>query len=250
MRENRRCRLVAYLVPRQRSTLSIAEVRQFLQTQVPEYMIPTVFVLMDELPLTANGKVDRRKLPEPQEHIQRMTEDYVEPRGLLEEMLVETWKNILHVKRVGIHNNFFLLGGHSLLATQIISRIRIIFQVDLPIASLFESPTIAEFAVRIEQALRKEQGVDTAPIVPVSRDQILPLSFAQQRLWFLNQLEASSSSYNVPHAVRMQGRLNVAALERSLAQIIQRHENLRTTFRNQDGEAVQVIHGRTPIIGR
>jgi non-ribosomal peptide synthetase component F len=146
-----------------------------------------------------------------------------------------------------VRENFFELGGHSLLATQVMSRVRETFRIEVPLRALFESPTVADFALKIEQALRTGAGTEVPPIVTVGRDRPLPLSFAQQRLWFIDQLEPGSSSYNVPAAVRLSGGLNVAALERTLSEIIRRHEVLRTTFAVRDGEPVQVIHEAAPL---
>ena len=163
------------------------------------------------------------------------------PRTPVEEVLAGIWAELLKLEKVGIHDNFFDLGGHSLLATQAISRIRQVLQVELPLRALFESPTVAELAKRIEEAHGKDQRLSTRPIVPVSRDKDLPLSFSQQRLWFLDQYEPNSSVYNIPSALRLRGSLNIGALEQSLNEILRRHESLRTTFSMVDGEPVQVI---------
>ena len=142
---------------------------------------------------------------------------------------------------VGICENFFELGGHSLLATQLMSRVRAVLQVDLPLRSLFEAPTVAGLAQSVERVLCSERGVEVPPLVPVSREQDLPLSFAQQRLWFLDQLEPGSSAYNIPNAVRLSGKLDTKALEQSMQELVRRHESLRTTLRTREGQPVQVI---------
>jgi amino acid adenylation domain-containing protein len=201
-------------------------------------MVPSALVFLEALPLTVNGKVDRKALPAPEATV--VEDGYAPPRTPLEEGLCEIWSEVLRVDRVGIHANFFELGGHSLLATQVISRIRTTFQVDLPLGALFEAPTVAGLAERIVIA-RGEERVATQELVRVSREQPLPLSFSQQRLWFLDQLEPGSPLYNVPSALRLTGPLNVAALQQSLTEIVHRHESLRTTFALVDGEAVQVI---------
>ena len=151
------------------------------------------------------------------------------------------WAEVLRLDQVGVKDDFFALGGHSLLATQVVSRIRHAFQVELPLRALFEAPTVAGLAERVERMQREQYGLLAPPIVSVPRNQRLPLSFAQQRLWFLDQLEPNNSSYNVPYIVRMKGRLQVRALEQSLNEIVRRHETLRTSFQMVNNEPVQFI---------
>jgi amino acid adenylation domain-containing protein len=234
-------RLVAYVVANHDPGPHSNELRSFLRRKLPEYMIPSAFVFLDSLPLTPNGKVDRKALPVPDQSRPELGAIFVRPRNPVEEMLAEIWAEVLRVERIGIHDNFFDLGGHSLLATQVVSRMRGALQLEIPLRALFETPTVAGLAERIGEIHQKEQGVQTLPILPVSRDKDLPLSFAQQRLWFLDQLEPGSTVYNVPGAVRMRGPLDVAALEQSLNEIVRRHEALRTTFSMLEGEPVQVI---------
>ena len=211
------------------------ELRSFLKEKLPEYMVPAVFVLLDALPLMPNGKVDRRALPAPDRTRPELDKAFVAPRTPTEELLAEIWAQLLDIERVGIHDNFFDLGGHSLLATQVVSRMREAFQVEIPLRRLFEVPTVAGLAESIEAARRAGQNLLAPPILPVPRDGDLPLSFAQQRLWFIDQLEPGNSAYNIPAAVRLKGPLNVAALEQSLNEIVKRHESLRTTFAIVDG---------------
>jgi len=232
---------VAYVVTTGEQESTVSELRRFLQEKLPDYMVPSAFVALDALPLTPNGKVDRRALPAPQGTRPELEGTYVAPRTSKEKALAEIWSTVLKVEQVGIHDNFFELGGHSLLATQIVSRLRKVFQVELPLRQLFEAPTVAGLATRIEKALRAEQGLQAPPILTVARDDHLPLSFAQQRLWFLDQLGPDSPLYNIPDAVRLTGRLSVPALEQSLNEMIRRHETLRTTFATVDGRPVQVI---------
>ena len=233
-------RLVAYLVANQECTPTISELRQFLKAKLPEYMIPNAFVMLESLPLTPSGKVDRRTLPVPDLHSE-ITDKYVAPRTPIEELLAQIWAQVLKVEAVGIYDNFFELGGHSLLATQVVSRIRNIFKVELPLRELFATATLGELALVIEQLQQQNLQLSAPPIVPRAKNTDLPLSYAQQRLWFLDQLQPLSAFYNVPVALRLVGTLNVAALEQSLQKIIHRHEALRTNFVTVDGQPTQVI---------
>ncbi|MBI2230714.1 MAG: amino acid adenylation domain-containing protein, partial [Deltaproteobacteria bacterium] len=233
-------RLVAYLVAASQNS-SVSELRGFLKAKLPEYMIPSAFVFLDALPLTPNGKIDRKSLPAPDRNRDGLEQGYAAPRSPTEEILAGIWAEVLKIEPVGIHDNFFDLGGHSLLATQVISRLRVTLQVDLPLRFLFENPTVSGLADRIEETRRQEQGLQSCPIHSVSRTKDLPLSFSQQRLWFLDQYEPGSSVYNIPSAIRLTGALDVSALEQSLQEIVNRHEALRTTFSMVGGEAVQVI---------
>jgi amino acid adenylation domain-containing protein len=233
-------RLVAYVVVNQLTAPTIPQLQQFLKQKLPEYMVPSAIVLLDALPLTPNGKIDRRALPAPDAVRSEGEAAYAAPRTPVEEMLAGIWADVLGVNQVGIHDNFFELGGHSLLATQLVSRLRDTFCVELPLRGLFESPTVVELAERIEAVHRSELDLQAPPLLPVSREGKLPLSFAQTRLWFLEQLQPGSA-YNIAAAVRLMGSLHVAALEQSLNEIVQRHETLRTTFTTLSGEPVQVI---------
>ncbi|RCJ25078.1 hypothetical protein A6770_28095 [Nostoc minutum NIES-26] len=232
-------RLVAYVVPYQHSTLTISQLRQELKAKLPAYMMPQAFIILEEMPLTSNGKVDRRALPAPD--LQSDKDKYVAPSTPIEELLAQIWAQVLKVEQVGIHDNFFELGGHSLLATQLVSRIRSHFQVELPLRELFATGTVAELAQLIEQLQQQKLQLTAPPILPRSRDVQLPLSFAQTRLWFLDQFDPNSAFYNIPAALRLTGTLNRAVLERSLHEIIARHEALRTNFITVDGEPIQVI---------
>jgi amino acid adenylation domain-containing protein len=234
--------LVAYLVPdKEQARLTVSELRQFLKQQLPEYMAPSAFVTLDSLPLTPNGKVDRRALPGLQMARLEVETTLVAPRTPIEEILALIWTDILGVKQVGIHDNFFELGGHSLLATQVISRVRSTLAVELPLSSLFKNPTVIGLAECVETALSVGQSIVAPPLLPIARSVEMPLSFAQARLWFLDQLEPGNAFYNIPAAVRLSGQLNLAALEQSLNQIISRHEALRTNFVTVNGQPVQVI---------
>ncbi|HZI05029.1 MAG TPA: amino acid adenylation domain-containing protein, partial [Archangium sp.] len=234
-------RLVGYLVPHPGQSLDISEARALAKEKLPEHMVPSAFVLLEALPLTPSRKVDFKALPPPGAQLQDASDAYVAPRTPTEELLASQWSQLLGVARVGTQDNFFELGGHSLLATQVISRIRATFGVDLPISELFESPTVAGIAQAL-QARLSGTGHQAPPLVPVPRTGELPLSFAQQRLWFLEQLEPGQPTYNLPLAMELEGALDVSALEQSFQELVRRHEALRTTFRSTDTEAVQVIH--------
>ncbi|MCZ8045763.1 MAG: amino acid adenylation domain-containing protein, partial [Microcystis sp. LE19-41.2A] len=204
----------------------------------PEYMIPSAFVILESLPLTPNGKTDYRALPAPEFQSQ---EQYIAPRNPIEEILVTIWSEVLKVKQVSINHNFFELGGHSLLATQLISRIRTNFSIEIPLRSLFTAPTIEELSQQIQQLQQQDLTLSAPPILPRGEQSELLLSYAQTRLWFLDQLEPNSAFYNIPVALRLQGHLNQSALTQSLEEIIQRHEALRTNFITVNGQPNQVI---------
>ncbi len=218
----------------------IPALRSFLAERLPEYMVPSAFVLLDAMPLAPHGKVDRKALPAPERSRPALDETFDAPRTPIAELLANIWAEVLGLDRVGEHDNFFVLGGHSLLATQVMSRVQAAFQVSLSLRSLFAAPTVAGLAEQILLARHDTPDV-IPPLQPVPRDAALPLSFAQQRLWFLDQLQPDSSVYNVPAAVRLSGALDLVALQRSLDAITARHETLRTTFALVDRQPVQVI---------
>ena len=230
-------RLFAYCVASNAHTLPTeAELRRYLRQTLPDYMVPSSFVELKQLPLTANGKIDYAELPPPSslEHI--AGREHSTARTQTEELLVNIWADVLNLSNVGTTANFFELGGHSLLATQVISRIRNCFHVELPLRDLFEEPTVVGLSQRIDVARHRNILLKPETLVPVSREEPLPLSFAQQRLWFLDQLEPQNTAYNVWRAVRLGGTLNIETLERSLNDVVRRHEILRTSF--------PIIHGR------
>ena len=216
------------------------ELRGFLKQKMPDYMIPLSFEFLDSLPLTPNGKVDRKALPVPNQTRPELESIFAAPRTPVEGLLAQIWAEVLKLESVGIHDNFFELGGHSLLATQVVSRIGASCQAEIPLRFLFESPTIAGLAERIEYAVVNNTNCTRAHVSTTPQERV-PLSFAQQRLWFLDQYESNSSVYNIPSALRLKGALDVTALEQSLNEIVRRHESLRTTFSAVDGEPVQVI---------
>ena len=231
-------RLVAYVVRHPGAAASDAELREFLGRSLPDYMVPGVFMALDALPLTPNRKVDRKALPAPE---RAAAGTFVAPRNPGEEILAGIWADVLRLPRVGIEDDFFSLGGHSLLATQMISRVREAFGVELPFRELFEAPTVAGLAERIERA-RGEAGQGAAlTLRRMAREGDLPLSFAQQRLWFLDQLAPGNPFYNIPSNLRMSGPLDVPVLTASLGEVVRRHEALRTTFSASGGRPVQLI---------
>ncbi|BAY81673.1 peptide synthetase [Calothrix parasitica NIES-267] len=232
-------KLIAYVVSS--SEVSQIELRQFLQSQLPSYMIPSSYIMLEEFPLTPNRKIDRKALPIPDNtnQISNQTSIYIPPRTVTEEIVAGIWVEVLNLQQISINDNFFELGGHSLLATRVNSQLRQAFAVELPLRSHFENPTIAELALSIETATRHSVA---PPIKPVPRQKNLPLSFAQQRLWFLCQLEPDSPYYNIPTAVRLTGSLNINALQQSLNDILRRHETLRTAFATVDGQPIQHIN--------
>ncbi|WP_445628037.1 amino acid adenylation domain-containing protein [Nostoc sp. DSM 114167] len=239
-------RLVAYVVPKPESSdTNVGNLRRFLKQKLPDYAIPSRFVQLSALPLTANGKVDRKALPAPVQTL-NANEKFVAPRTPIEERVAEIWSNVLGLKNIGVHDNFLALGGHSLLAFQILCRIRDIFQVELPMRHFFEAPTISEIAQSIRQAQQEDIGC-SVPIQSIGRDGDLPLSFGQERLWFIDQLVPNHAFYNVPEAFRLRGVLNATILEQSLNEIINRHEVLRTTYSSLNGQPIQVIHSTFPI---
>ena len=218
-----------------------AEWRAFLKAKLPDYMLPSAFVVLDAMPLTPGGKLDRRALPAPEQGTADAGEDFAHARTPTEEVVAGIWAEVLGIERVGVGDNFFESGGHSLLATQLVSRVREVFKVELTLRDFFDAPTVCEVAANVESLLREERGLQLTPITHAPRDGALPLSFAQQRLWFLDQFDPGNSFYNVPSAVRLSGALDVAALEQSLNEVVRRHEILRTTFESTQGQPRQVI---------
>ncbi|MFS8068849.1 MAG: condensation domain-containing protein, partial [Byssovorax sp.] len=232
-------RLVAYLVCSGEAPRA-AELRAFLKEKLPEYMVPAAFVALAALPITDNGKVDRKALPAPEASVVE-ARVHTAPRGPVEEGIAAIFAEVLKVPQVSARDGFFELGGHSLLATQAVARIRSAFGVELPLRLLFEAPTPAELAGEVERALQGGLRQATTPLTRADREAPLALSFAQERLWFLNQFEPEDTSYIVPLALRLEGTLDPAALQRALAALVARHEVLRTTFTTLDGRPAQVI---------
>ncbi|WP_224360633.1 non-ribosomal peptide synthetase [Hyalangium versicolor] len=232
-------RLVAYVVP-EGPGLSTGALRESLEGALPAFMVPSAFALLPALPLTQNGKVDARALPPP-EHGSQEQEEFTGPRSPMEEAITGLFSGMLGVARVGIHDDFFALGGHSLLATRLASRIRSVFGVELPLVKLFELPTPAGLAAWVEEHLERGARPLAPPLLPTSTRESVPASFAQQRLWFLEQLGSLGNTYNVAVNLRLKGTLDRAALGQALDEIFRRHEALRTCFHASGDEPVQRV---------
>jgi amino acid adenylation domain-containing protein len=230
--------LVGYVVPSERA-LNFGQLREHLKARLPEYMIPAVWVEMKELPLNGNGKIDRKGLPEAER--QWSGEEGIRPRNVTEEILAGIWEAVLKQEEVSVEASFFDLGGHSLLAMQVIARIRKAFSVEVPLRVLFEAPTVAGMAERLARQLQNGRSAEIPAMTPVRRTGPVPLSFAQQRLWFLDQLTPGSAAYNIPLRLRLQGELDHSALHGAWKEIVRRHEALRTCFPLENGEPVQKI---------
>ncbi|WP_339494066.1 non-ribosomal peptide synthase/polyketide synthase [Pseudomonas sp. EA_35y_Pfl1_P108] len=234
--------LVAYLVPAQ--PLSAAEhaaagetLKATLREQLPDYMVPAHLIFLDRMPLNPNGKLDRQALPKPDgSAVQQAWQAPITP---LQQQVAAIWADILGVERVGLTHHFFELGGHSLLAMQVVSRVRQALQREVPLKLLFEQPRLEGFVAALTT---QAPGAPTAPaLLPVGRDQPLPLSYAQERQWFLWQLEPQSAAYHIPSALRLKGQLDLGALQRSFDTLLARHESLRTHLRQERDRAVQII---------
>ncbi|GGJ50080.1 MULTISPECIES: amino acid adenylation domain-containing protein [Virgibacillus] len=224
-------RLVAYLVADE--SLDRNEIRSHIQEKLPDYMEPSVYLIIPSLPLTPNGKLDRKALPAPD--MDQEVSDR-EPRTPQEEIICDLFAKVLGVHRVGIDDNFFDLGGHSLLAGQLINHIRQIFNVEIGISKLFTAPTVASLADEINDGKQARP-----PINKMEKPVNIPLSFAQQRLWFLYQLEGASATYNIPVVIELTGDLNIDALEQSIFDVVDRHQSLRTIFPETEGNPLQLI---------
>jgi len=232
--------LAAYLITATKEKIDRTSLLKFLKERLPEYMMPAVIIEMDAFPLTPSGKINRKALPIPDEAA-RVHSEKIAPRTPIEELLVSLCSRVLHMNEVGINDNFFEIGGHSLLATQMMSRIRDAFEVELPLKDFYENPVISDLALKIEQLRRMDNRLAAPAIERIKSDQDIPLSFSQQRLWFLDQLAPGSANYNIPTVLRLKGTLNIESLNQSLNTIIQRHEVLRTIFVEKSGNPIQVV---------
>ncbi|WP_434707697.1 non-ribosomal peptide synthase/polyketide synthase [Pseudomonas sp. R1-1] len=233
--------LVGYVVPSASAFDEVqlrAALKASLKAELPDYMVPAHLLFLAQLPLTPNGKVDRKALPAPDASQSQST--YVAPLTATQHAVAEIWQAVLQLDRVGLSDNFFELGGHSLLVTQVVSRVRQALNVQVPLRSLFEHSTLADFVA----ALGVDQATEEPPIVALPRLQPMALSYAQERQWFLWQLEPTSTAYHVPAALRLRGELDLQALQHSFNALIERHESLRTCFVEQQGQTLQVIQAQ------
>jgi amino acid adenylation domain-containing protein len=214
--------------------------REYLAERLPPTMLPSAFIELDELPRTLNGKIDRKALPD-LELLQAEQEMQAGKLTPLEEIVAGIWCEVLRIPSIARNGNFFNLGGHSLLVTQVVARVREYLKVDVPIRSIFEAPTLEAFARLIQEQLSHGQQSELTTIPRVERQPELPLSFAQERMWFFEQLSSGTSAFNIALGVRFTGPLNVSALEQTFSEIIRRHEGLRTVFRESNNQPVQII---------
>ncbi|WP_330333369.1 amino acid adenylation domain-containing protein [Streptomyces sp. NBC_00536] len=232
-------RLVAYLVPD--TAVPTAELRAHLGETLPDYMVPALFVTLDRLPLTPSGKVNRRALPAPEVQAEQLGTEYTAPRDETERILADVWAEVLDVEKVGVHDNFFDLGGDSILTIQVVSRARQALGTSLSPRLLFEAPTVALLAAGLAPGNAAPAVPDTGiPVAP--RDGLLPMSFGQQRLWFLEDFNEGSTEYHSAAALRLTGPLDASALRAAVGDLVARHESLRTTFDVVAGQGVQIVH--------
>src|SRR6185369_13868260 len=241
-------RLVSYVVDKEGQLTTTSALRSFLKKRLPEYMLPSAFVKLETLPLTSSGKIERRALPAPNQSRPELEETFVTPRTSSEEIIAGICGEVLGIDRVGVHDNLFDLGCHSLLATKIVARLRDTLGVELALTSIFESPTVAELAIICRDANLEWTSLQLPPIQLAERNNgYLPLSFAQERVWFLDQLTEDNISYCIPRALRIKGTFNAEILERSFTELVRRHEILRTGFPDIDGRPVQIIYPPQPF---
>lgn len=235
-----RKQLVAYVVPEPAAAApQIQELRHYVKERLPDFMVPTAVVLLDAFPLTPNGKIDRKALPAPSYENLQTAQDFIRPHTETERGLAAIWTEVLKVEHVGIHDDFFDLGGHSLLAIMAVSRIRDVFEVDLPTRTLFGNPTIAELAKVLTAA--KGAGGHVPRIERRSQSGPCALSFAQERFWLLHQLAPSSPVYNVVDVIHVEGTYDAAAMSRALKELVRRHDVLRTAVDHRHGQPMQIV---------
>ncbi len=230
-------KLTAYVLSRGKQP-STREIRTFLSKKLPEFMIPASVVVLEDFPKTASGKVDRLSLPKPAD----VREDHVAPRNLTEEIVAGLLAEILKVDDISISDDFFELGGHSLLIPQVTARLNEIFAIDLPLRALFDNSRVSELAAAIESLRSADRTMTEIPIVPIERNGELPMTFAQESLWAIDQIAPATGAYNIPRALRLKGSLNIEALQQSLNAVVSRHEVLRTVFRSHNGKPFAVVN--------
>jgi amino acid adenylation domain-containing protein/FkbH-like protein len=239
-------RLVAYVERRGGASLKIEDLKRGLGEQLPEFMTPSDFVFLDVMPMTPNGKVDRKALPVPESQGSNSARtDLIAPRTSVEARLQALWRDVLHLTQIGMTDNFFALGGHSLTAARVISGIRDVFGIELPLSAIFSKPTIEQLAESLSSASAAEK--QAAAIIPIPRSGDLPVSYVQERLWFLDQLMPRTAAYNVPAALRLKGPLDDTLLLHAVNQVCARHEALRASFCYKNGALAQVIKTRLKL---
>jgi len=232
-------RLLGYVVGEEGATT--AGLKSYVRGRLPEYMVPEAIMILEEMPLTANGKIDRKKLPEVKDGGGQSEQEYAGARTPVEEIVIGIFEEVLKAEGVGRKDNFFEIGGHSLSATQVVSRVRNVFGVEIGVVRIFEDATVEGLARKIGEVKSEGRLEEAPPLVRAPRNERLPLSFAQERLWFIDQLVPNNPSYNVPRAVRLEGQLDLEALEQVINEIIRRHEVLRTRFEIREGQPAQII---------
>ena len=240
-------RLVAYMALEGKGCAATSDLRHHLGRTLPEHMIPATFVVMAALPLTVNGKIDRRALPAPDGARPQLDVVFKAPSDPVEEEIAGICAELLGLERLGVHDDLFDLGGHSLLLTRLTARLRESRGVEVPLQAVFDGPTVSHLARLVAAAGPSARGALAPPLRPVPRDGSLPLSFAQERVWFLQQLNPDNRAYHSQSLLVLRGRLRVEALEWSLGEIVRRHEIFRTTFPEVEGEPVQVVHQPWPV---
>ena len=242
-------RLVAYLVSYEGKNVSVRVLRESLQKTLPDHMIPSIFVTLNRIPMTPNGKTDRSALPAPDKSNRLMArnQDYQVPQTPAQKRLARFFAEVLRIEPIGLEDNFFDLGGHSLLATQVTSRIRESFRVDLPVSAIFEAPTVKALALFLDGQSHQIKSTCPPPIVHFADQEDAPLSFSQLRQWYLDLLEPGTPAYNIPLAYRLKGPLNETALTKAFEEIIKRQQGLRTIFKKQNGLPVQIIKPPQPF---
>ena len=234
-------RLLAYIVPFEQPSLQITELRSFLKHKLPDHMIPSTFISVEALPLTANGKIDINALPRPNLSRPELDHVYVEPKTEIEELVAQVWRDVLKLEKVGGADNFFELGGHSLLAVQIVSRLRGVFDREIPLRALFEAPTLAAFSSEIKSIIRHGMTREPPPIACLPGEATGPLTLSQEQLQQLDRLLPDASMFNMFFVFELTGSLNIEALQSALVEIVRRHGALRTVFAVDSDQPMQVI---------
>jgi len=229
------------LAARRESQL-LPSVREFISARLPQHMVPAAFVCLDAIPLTRNGKIDRAKLPAPDEFRRELSSHFAAPRSAIESSLAELWSDLLGIRPIGIHDDFFALGGHSLMATQLVSRARSTLGLEIPLRALFEHPTIAQLAARLQGA---PVLADFPALLPIAEGAQSPLSYAQERMYFLARLD-QQGAYNISAAISVSGKLDLGALERAFQRLVERHEVLRTVFEERAGRPEARVRAELP----